>query len=62
MTDERLQFIARCCVPHDSSPYHRYMKELIREVKRARQSEKICRAAASYYKHRYEPVLLKRYA
>jgi len=49
MTDERLKEIEKLIM------------ELLNEVKRARQSEKICRAAAMIYKGR-EPVKLRRIA
>ena len=49
MTDERLKEIEKI------------LMELLNEVKRARQSEKICRAAAMIYKGR-EPVKLRRIA
>jgi len=49
MTDERLKEIEKI------------LMELFNEVRRARQSEKICRAAAMIYKGR-EPVKLRRIA
>ncbi len=60
MTDDRIRHIELYGLPPDGY-LRRYMKELIREVRRARQSEKICRAAAMIYKQR-EPVKLRRIA
>jgi len=49
MTDDRLKEIEKI------------LMELLNEVKRARQSEKICRAAAMIYQKQSEPVMLRRY-
>lgn len=60
MTDERIRYIELHCLPDDNY-IRRYMKELLKEVRRARQSERICRAAAMIYKQK-EPVRLRRIA
>jgi len=60
MTDERIRYLELHCLPTDIY-FRRYMKELIKECKRARQSERICRASAMIYKQK-EPVKLRRIA
>ncbi len=63
MTEDRLRFIERCCLPTKNSHYQWLVFELLKEVKRARQSERIARAAAQIYRKRLEPIkLVKREA
>ena len=58
MTEDRLKFIERYCIPTRHSKYYNYYVEILKEVRRARRSEKVCRAAAQIYKARLEPVKL----
>jgi len=61
MTDDRLNFIEQYCIPNGNRYFRRLMLELINEVRRARQSERICRSAAMIYQKQSEPVILRRY-
>ena len=61
MTEERLNLIERYFMQNSDRYFRSMMRELFREIKRSRQSERICRAAAMIYKGR-EPVKLRRIA
>jgi hypothetical protein len=50
MTDDRLEFIEHFCIPRRGSDKRSLIIELVRECKRARRSEKICRSASMIYK------------
>ena len=63
MTEDRLRFIENYLIPTKNSDRHNLIVEMVKEIKRARRSEKICRAAAQIYKARLHPVkLVKRKA
>ena len=58
MTEDRLEYLENVFLPNYCSQYRVYFDEILQEVKRARRSEKICRAAAQIYKARLQPVKL----
>lgn len=63
MTEERLEHLEKYFLPNYCSRYRVFFDELLREVKRARQSERIAKAAAQIYRKRLEPIkLIKRKA
>lgn len=62
MTEERLRFIETCCFPSQHSAYRKYFNELLKEVKRARQSERIARAAAQIYKQDIQYLRMRKSA
>ena len=63
MTEDRLRFISNYLIPTKNSDRHNLIVELVKEIKRARQSERIAKAAAQIYRKRLEPVkLIKRKA
>lgn len=63
MTEDRLEYLEKYFLPNYCSQYKKYFDEILKEVKRARQSERIAKAAAQIYRKRLEPVkLIKRKA